>query len=84
MEPVKFNFNEYKKINFRDNWDLIKPHLSNDNVIKSIERGIIGYIHNRKDVPDDILYNIESLNDYLKKYKSYTHQYKASYSSCDL
>ena len=81
MEPVKFKFKNYKNFDFQNNWKkLIKPHLTNDNVIKSIERGIIGYTHNKTPFNDNDLYAIESFNEYFGGEMA---KYVASYSSYD-
>ena len=81
MEPVKFNFENYKNFDFKNNWiNLVKPHLTNDKLIKSIERGVIGYIHNKMPWDDEELYEIGSFNEYFKTEKA---KYVANYSSND-
>ena len=81
METVKFNFENYKNFDFKKNWiSLVKPHLTNERLIKSIERGIIGYIHNKMPWPDSELYEIETFEEYFKTEKA---KYVAQYSSYD-
>ena len=47
METLNYNFEKYKNYDFKTNWrDKIIPHLNNEIIIKSIERGILSYIHN--------------------------------------
>ena len=81
MEPVKLNFKNYKNFDFKNNWKkIIMPHLTNDKLIKSIERGIIGYTHNKMSWDDNELYEIETFNEYFKTEKA---KYVANYSSND-
>ena len=81
MEPVKFNFEEYKNFDFKNNWiKLVKPHLTNEKLIKSIERGIIGYIHNKSPFDDNELFEIETFEEYIGTRKA---KYVAQYSTYD-
>ena len=81
MEPVKFDFTNYNNFDFKNNWiNLVKPHLTNDKLIKSIERGLIGYTHNKTPFADDELYEIGSFNEYFGRKKS---KYVANYVSND-
>ena len=81
METVKFNFKNYKNFDFKNNWiNLVKPHLTNEKLIKSIERGIIGYIHNKTPFDDSELYEIETFEEYFGTEKA---KYVAQYSSYD-
>ena len=80
MEPVKYNFKNYKNFDFKNNWKkIIKPYLTNEKVIKSIERAIIGYTHNKIPWPDCELYELKSFYDYFEA----KHKYIANYSSND-
>jgi len=81
MELVNFDFKDYKNFDFKKNWiSLVKPHLTNKKLIKSIERGIIGYIHNKKSIDDNELYEIQSFDEYIGTRKA---KYVAEYSSYD-
>ena len=65
MEP-KFNFEKYKNYDFKTNWkNKIMPHLNNDEIIKSIERGIIGYKDNKMQFGDEYLYELTSFDEYF-------------------
>ena len=82
MVPVKFNFENYKNFDFKTNWlKLVKPHLTNEKVIKSIERAIIGYTHNKLPFDDNELYDIETFEEYFGGTKKA--KYVANYSSND-
>ena len=62
-----FNFEEYTNFDFKNNFKkIIKPHLTNEKVVKSIERAIIGYTHNKTHWPDSELYELESFYDYFQ------------------
>ena len=81
METVKFNFENYKNFDFKKNWiKMIKPHLTNERLIRSIQRGIIGYIHDKLPWPDSDLYEIETFEEYFGTKKA---KYVAEYSSYD-
>ena len=81
METIKFNFENYKNFDFKKNWiSLVKPHLTNKKLIKSIERGIIGYINNKTPIDDSELYEIETFEEYFGTKKA---KYVAQYSSYD-
>ena len=81
METVKFNFENYKNFDFKKNWiKMVKPHLTNEKLIKSIERGIIGYFHNKTPFDDNELYEIETFEEYFKTEKN---KYVANYASND-
>ena len=78
MKPY-FNFENYKNFDFKNNWNLIKPHLNNEKILKSIERAIIGYTHNKTPFEDSELYELKSFYDYFKT----KHKYVANYVSND-
>ena len=81
METKKFNFENYKNFDFKNNWkELIKPHLTNEKVIKSIERGVIGYAHNKTPWDDNELYEIGTFNEYFGTEKA---KYVANCASND-
>ena len=88
MEP-KFNFETYKNYDFKTNWvDKIMPHLNNDEVIKSIERGIIGYKDNKMQRGDEYLYALISFDEYFmgagkKKYVAEYSSYDSFVMYCD-
>lgn len=52
------DFSEYKNFGFKNNWILVKQHLNNEKVINALHRGIIGYLHDKRDIPDDVLYDV--------------------------
>ena len=82
METINYDFTKYKNFDFKNKWrDEIKPHLNNDKVIKSIERGILGYIHNKKPLDDNILFEITSFDEYFGT--AQRHKYVADYLSND-
>ena len=58
----QFNFRNYNFFDFKNDFKLIKPHLTNKNVVKSIKRAIIGYLHDKTNELDNILYDIKSLD----------------------
>jgi len=81
MESVKFNFENYKNFDFKKNWkSLVKPNLTNERLIRSIERGIIGYIHDKTPFDDNELYEIECFEEYFGTKKA---KYVANYVSND-
>ena len=81
MKTLKFNFKNYKNFDFKNNWvNLVQPHLTNEKLIKSIERGIIGYFHNKTPFDDNELYEIETFEEYFKTEKN---KYVANYASND-
>jgi hypothetical protein len=81
METLNYNFEKYKNYDFKTNWrDKIIPHLNNEIIIKSIERGILGYIHNKTPFDDDELYEVTSFEDYFGDKRN---KYVAEYSSYD-
>ena len=79
MKTEKFNLKSYTNFDFKNNWNLIKPYLNNKKVIKSIERAIIGYTHNKTPWPDSELYEIKIFYDYFEV----KNKYVANYSSDD-
>ena len=78
---MEFNFENYKNFDFKKNWkSLVKSHLTNERLIRSIERGIIGYIHDKTSFDDNELYEIECFEEYIGTKKA---KYVAQYSSYD-
>ena len=69
METINYNFAKYKNYDFKNKWrNEIMPHLNNNDVIKSIERGIIGYIDNKMQFGDEVLYELTSFDEYFNGY----------------
>ena len=82
METINYNFEKYKNYDFKTNWrDKIIPHLNNDEIIKSIERGIIGYKDNKMQFGDEYLYELTSFDEYFMGAEK--NKYVAEYSSGD-
>ena len=66
METINYDFTKYKNYDFKENWKHnIMPHLNNDLIIKSIERGIIGYKDNKMQFGDEYLYELTSFDEYF-------------------
>jgi hypothetical protein len=48
MTQSKTEFTNFKNFNFKENWSDAKPFLTDPDVIKASEQGIVGYLHNFK------------------------------------
>lgn len=68
--------------NFKDYWADVKPFLSDPDVIKASERGIVGYLHDWKRSKLKVNKYI-SLEHYLKCQKKSKYKWPANYSSGD-
>lgn len=76
------DFSKFTNFDFKLKWADLKPYLQDPDVIKAIERGIVGYLHDYKSTKLKIN-KYRNLSHYLKCKKKQKFKYPASYSSKD-
>ena len=79
---IQNDFTKFTNFDFKEKWTDVKPFLQDPDIIKAIERGIVGYLHNWK--RSELKINkYRDLSHYQKCQKKQKHKYPAMYSSGD-